>query len=509
MKKRKFLFLPLILLLIFPAAVCGNNGNVPLPLPETGEPEAVAPPIEQPLVPEGYFALQLLEALNLGKAQNEAQAESMLSGIGVEPKNGWIAGYPVTPPVIEEIERSVVAAADAGKLGMDKNRALAAVTGVKIKMGIDVTPGSAHSANMQQGAPTRAANNVIYKYVDKNGVIHYTDRYESIPREYHGNLEIIRGTGQRPQVTQAQAPENIPPLAPEGGVTDEQVYYPPANPDPAVINNYYYNEGPPVVTYYPPPQAYDYLYSWVPYPFWCSGLYFRGFFILHDFHRRIHVPHQPFVVTNHVLHPGTHSVSIVDPVTRGWRTGTASGRNTPHNPGFASPSAQTGARKIYVSTQNRNPAPAVPGSRVNQASLQARPQAPVRREASRVHRQTNQPMYQPRPTSGPASTIQSRVLHPSSVAPRPGNPGSLQAHRESTNLAPVQTFQQSAAPVQVHREFPTPALQNNFVPPSAQSQVFNPPSTISRGTSGGVRPGGGVSMHTHSGGWGGGFGSRR
>ena len=49
-----------------------------------------------------------------------------------------------------------------------------------------------------------------------------------------------------------------------------------SNPD--VINNYYYNEGPPVVTYYPPPWDYYYMYAWVPYPFWCSGLWFSGFF---------------------------------------------------------------------------------------------------------------------------------------------------------------------------------------------------------------------------------------
>ena len=63
-------------------------------------------------------------------------------------------------------------------------------------------------------------------------------------------------------------------------------------PDPMVINNYYYEEGPPVVTYYPPSWDYDYLYSWVPYPFWYTGFFFPGFFILHDFHRSIFVGHR-------------------------------------------------------------------------------------------------------------------------------------------------------------------------------------------------------------------------
>ncbi len=57
---------------------------------------------------------------------------------------------------------------------------------------------------------------------------------------------------------------------------------------PPVIDEYYYNEGPPVVTYYPPPWDYYYLYGWVPYPFWCSGFFFPGFFILNYFHHFHH-----------------------------------------------------------------------------------------------------------------------------------------------------------------------------------------------------------------------------
>src|SRR5512135_1968371 len=59
----------------------------------------------------------------------------------------------------------------------------------------------------------------------------------------------------------------------------------PAAPatEPAVINNYYYDEGPPVITYYPPPPDYYYLYAWDPFPFWCGGFFFPGFFVLSDF----------------------------------------------------------------------------------------------------------------------------------------------------------------------------------------------------------------------------------
>jgi hypothetical protein len=85
---------------------------------------------------------------------------------------------------------------------------------------------------------------------------------------------------------------------------------------PAVVNNYYYEEGPPVVTYYAPPADFYYLYSWVPYPFWYTGFWFGGFFILNDFHRSVfigHNHHRAFV-SNHFR--GDRGFSRIDPVAR-------------------------------------------------------------------------------------------------------------------------------------------------------------------------------------------------
>ncbi len=83
-----------------------------------------APPIAQPLIREGDFAIKLVEKLNVGQTGIEAEAESMLVSAGVAPKNGWIADYPVTPDVIGELERAIGEAADAGKLPMGKSDAL-------------------------------------------------------------------------------------------------------------------------------------------------------------------------------------------------------------------------------------------------------------------------------------------------------------------------------------------------------------------------------------------------
>ena len=154
------------------------------------------PPVSQQLVAEGDFALKLVTALNLGTPNNEAQAEDILTSVGIAPKNGWIADYPMTPIIIGELENAVAAASDVRQLPMGKEDALKAFQDLTTEFGLAVVPGSSGQYAENQGQP-----------------------------------------------------------------------------NPTIINNYYYEEGPPVVTYYPPPWDYYYLYSWVPYPFWCTGFF--------------------------------------------------------------------------------------------------------------------------------------------------------------------------------------------------------------------------------------------
>ncbi len=47
------------------------------------------PQVAQPFVREGDFVIKLVEALKMGKAEDEAQAESLLVAAGIEPRNGW------------------------------------------------------------------------------------------------------------------------------------------------------------------------------------------------------------------------------------------------------------------------------------------------------------------------------------------------------------------------------------------------------------------------------------
>jgi len=452
-------------LVLAPMGAYGTEeANGPPPTIPTGQMAANNPPVEQALVPEGGFAVQLVEALKMGQTQDEAQAESMLSAIGIEPKNGWIAGYPVTPPMIGEIEKGVAGAADAGKLGMGKEQALKAVGELKAKLGLSVTLGPAAPPATQVSPSGQPASTIAYKYVDKNGVIHFTNQYESIPNEYRAQVELIRETVQPPpsegvasDYTETQAKNNYIP-----------------NPSPESINNYYDDYGPPVVTYYAPPDPYYYLYSWVPYPFWCSGFFFPGFFILHDFHRHGFFHGHPFFVTNHVFNAATHRNFVVDPVSRSLRASTGSNRLSSQQ-AFRSPAVQSSARTIVGLSQNRiASSPVSTGPRMTRttpSTSMARLQRPNGPNRGTLNGRISTP---PRSNFGPPRVAQNRTFSPPSFSGR--------------------TFS-SASP----RVFSAP-------PSFSQGRSFSMPSFSGRSSFGGFHGGGGSFGGFHGGGGFGGHG---
>ena len=243
---------------------------------QPGKAAPKAPPVSQQLIPEGDFALKLATALKLGTPETEAKAEDMLTLVGIAPKNGWIADYPMTPIIIGQVQSALIAAAALKKLPMGKDEAFQALQGLNAEFGLAIAPG---------------------------------------PEQYA---------------------EEQPPSGSE--------YVPPLE-----IENYYYEQGPPIITYYPPPWDYDYLYGWVPYPFWCSGFFFPGFFVLNDFHHfhhDHHFHHGHHLISSHFIDPKTHASLRVDPTTR--TTGTAGTRTAEgrRSHGFASPEARKGAASI-------------------------------------------------------------------------------------------------------------------------------------------------------------------
>lgn len=98
------------------------------------------PPIAQPLVREGDLALDLADALRLGPAGSEAEAESILSSLAIAPRNGWVSDYPVTPDIVGELQESLSLATDAGRLKLSKKESLAALKSVETGLGLAIAP---------------------------------------------------------------------------------------------------------------------------------------------------------------------------------------------------------------------------------------------------------------------------------------------------------------------------------------------------------------------------------
>jgi hypothetical protein len=273
--------------------------------------------------------------------------------------------------------------------------------------------------------------------------------------------------------TRGEIVQNDPP-------TDYGQY---SNPD--VINNYYYNEGPPVVTYYPPPWDYDYMYAWVPYPFWYSGFWFSGFFILNDFHRPIYGHGGPWFVSNHYRDYESHRVYTVDPVTRHNGRDFRREGDLSHGRGFRSTEARNGAASIY----GRNYERSGHGNAPNGANS-TRPGSRLQAGYS-ANRGNSSPVSNNR-TSGserPSATRGNR----NEAGPRSSGerPSSQQRSFEGSSRAPSVSGNRSFRPPSggVSRPSASPSLgsrsssANSFRTPSmGGNRSFTAPSTGSRGS---------------------------
>jgi hypothetical protein len=342
--KRQFIYLVralLVALSLFSTASYGQdekNGE-PLPVFSTIQTGANLPSVEQTLVPESVFAMQLAEALKLGPVADEAKAEELLSGLGIEPKNGWIAEYPVTPEVLGDVEKGIAMASDQKKITLSKDQALKVFGDVKASLGFDVKPGP----NPPAGLIKKPGNTTIYSYTDNKGETHFTDGLDSIPKANRKNMKII-----------SQAALNKALGSIGGGSSQAPGPQYTAKPNPEAINQQYEEQGPPVVTYYVPPDPYAYLYSWVPYPFWSTGFYYPGYFVLKDFHRRVYVNRHPYFVTHHHGGGSDFSRSLnPGPVNRSFQ-GQSNSNGMNYSRGFSTPNAQSGARAIVEHNPNRN-----------------------------------------------------------------------------------------------------------------------------------------------------------
>ncbi len=147
---------------------------MPLAAQAAGNPSGSKPPVEQPLVREGDFAVKLANVLNLTNGDDEAEAESTLASMGILPKNGWIADYPVTPDVLAEIQNSAEDAAQSGKLPMDKQAALGAVEKVSTGFDLPINAGGSQYSADAEGPPPEGGYS---EYAGPDDLDDYYDEY--------------------------------------------------------------------------------------------------------------------------------------------------------------------------------------------------------------------------------------------------------------------------------------------------------------------------------------------
>jgi hypothetical protein len=105
------------------------------------------PPIAQELVREGDFALKLEAALGLEKSADEAGAETRFGELGITPRNGWIADYPVTPDILGELHKTVGDAAETGKIPLQKDEALKRFDTVAAEQSLAIRPHTMETAS--------------------------------------------------------------------------------------------------------------------------------------------------------------------------------------------------------------------------------------------------------------------------------------------------------------------------------------------------------------------------
>src|SRR5512143_3106117 len=129
-----------------------------------------APPVAQPLVREGDFAIKLAAELDLGNPTDEATAEDILATAGVIPANGWLSDYPVTPQIIGQLQESIAKAASEGKLPMNVEEATRGLYALAAQMDLPTpaSPGSAPSGG-QQAPAAQTSPSVVNNYYYNQG----------------------------------------------------------------------------------------------------------------------------------------------------------------------------------------------------------------------------------------------------------------------------------------------------------------------------------------------------
>ena len=159
---KKYLALLTVTLLVLSPAIART---------ETGQETVDGPPVAQTLVREGDLAVELTDALNLGPVGTEGEAESVVTSVGIAPRNGWVSDYPVTPDVIGELQAVIAAAADSNALGLYRDHALAAFGDLLDQLGLPPITTDDSDQYTEDTQPPMSAE--TGSYVDSGGLDDY------------------------------------------------------------------------------------------------------------------------------------------------------------------------------------------------------------------------------------------------------------------------------------------------------------------------------------------------
>jgi len=125
--------------------------------------QANPPPVAPPLVREGDLAIRLESVLGVGNSGDEVEAETTLGNLGITPRNGWIADYPVTPDIIAELQRSIGDVANSGRLPVNMEEASKAFNSLTAESSLPITPYAGNQPQMQAPAlDSTVVNNYYY-----------------------------------------------------------------------------------------------------------------------------------------------------------------------------------------------------------------------------------------------------------------------------------------------------------------------------------------------------------
>lgn len=138
---------------------------------QSDEVNASPAPIGQTVIREGDFAVKLAAALSVGTSRDEIEAENQLSEVGISPKNGWIADYPITPDILDELYQAVRDAAASGRIPLSVDVALQRLSEVIREAGLSIeTPSAGKTASVETpGYQSSPSSTVINNYYQNEG----------------------------------------------------------------------------------------------------------------------------------------------------------------------------------------------------------------------------------------------------------------------------------------------------------------------------------------------------